>query len=84
MSERSDSNRSTAPSSGYSHLSLDCVIATTVPAKLCILASVWNCLQPSSRRSLLQLAGSFNEDLQQDLQSLAVVAGFQPLPLRLA
>ena len=40
MSESSDSSRSTAPSSGYSHLSLDCVLATAVPAKLCILNSL--------------------------------------------
>ena len=84
MSDSSESSRSTAPSSGYSHLSLDCVLATAAPAKLCVTLSVWNYLEPSSRRYLLQLSGSFREDLQQDLQNLAVFAGFQSLPFRLA
>ena len=78
MSESSAASRSTAPRSEYNHLSLDCVIATLVLRKLVITHSVWNCFDASSCRQLLQLSGSFRDDLLQDLHRLAILSGFQP------
>ena len=80
MSDTSDSPRSTAPSSGLSHLSLDCLVGTLVPQKLAVTQQLWNTLQPCSRACLLQLSGSFREDLLEDLLRLAVAFGFPAAP----
>ena len=76
MSDTSDSTRSTAPSSGLSHLSLDCLVGTLVPQKLAVTKQLWNSLEPCSRACLLQLSGSFREDILQDLLRLAVAFGY--------
>ena len=49
---------STISSEHFSDLSLFCILATSVPAKLRITATTWSFLAPSDRSALLQVSNS--------------------------
>ena len=67
---------STISSEHFSDLSLFCILATSVPAKLRITATTWSFLAPSDRSALLQVSKSESQDLQHELVQLAIALGF--------
>ncbi len=67
---------STQSSEHFSDLSLFCIFATAVPAKLRVTAGIWAYLSPVERAAVLQVSATERQDLQLELLRLSVLLGF--------